>query len=296
MGYDIRPLDIFNSQTKEDISRFLNVVFEQDFSGDELRLKTYTESKAFPSLYMGAYDDDELVGFNCFISHDLIYNGEIVNSYQTCLSSVHPNHQGTIFISLMEEAKKILRQRGAGFIFGWPSRSSHLVYTKGLKFRDDFLGIKFNIPASTLVSGAFFTKWSEEKELSIDDAFLQNDFQLLQLKQQRFGDTIKVIHDENLVWGKIRTRKVGFFTLKYFSVGGMIVSNPYLLRNTFAKLIREHAITWVQVILHHSHTMAHLFKNPIPSRCFEPLIVFDLNVRTSGRTRFNFMEGVKDVY
>jgi len=296
MNYDIRPLDIFDLQTQKDVSRFLNIIFEQDFSRDELQLKTYTKSKAFPSLYMGAYYDDELIGFNCFISHDLIYNGEIVNCYQTCLSSVHPKHRGTIFISLIEEAKKILRQRGAGFIFGWPSRSSHLVYTKSLKFRDDFLGIKVNIPASTLLSRAFFIKWSEEKELSVRDAFLQNDFQLLRLKQQKSGDTIKIIHDENLIWGKIRTRKVGFLNLAYFSVGGMIIANPYLLQNTFAKLIREHAITWVQVILHHSHTMAHLFIKPIPSRRFEPLIVYDLNARTSERTKFNFMDGIKDVY
>jgi len=296
MSYDIRPLDIFDLQTKKDVSQFLNIVFEQDFSRDELQLKTYTKSKAFPSLYMGAYYDDELIGFNCFISHDLIYNGEIVNCYQTCLSSIHPKHRGTIFISLIEEAKKILRQRGAGFIFGWPSRSSHLVYTKSLKFRDDFLGIKVNIPASTVLSRAFFIKWPEEKELSVRDAFLQNDFQLLQLKQQKLGDTIKIIHDENLIWGKVRTRKVGFLNLAYFSVGGMIIANPYLLQNTFAKLIREHAITWVQVILHHSHTMAHLFTKPIPSRRFEPLIVCDLNASTSERTKFNFMDGIKDVY
>jgi len=296
MGYDIHPLDIFDSQTREDTSKFLSLVFEQDFSGDELRLKTYTQSTAFPTLYMGAYYGDELVGFNCFISHDLIYNGEIVNCYQTCLSSVHPNHRGTVFISLMEEAKKILRQRGAGFIFGWPSRTSHLVYTRGLKFRDDWLGFKFNIPASTAVSRTFFAKWSTEDELPVNDVFLQNDFQLLKLKQQKYGEAIKVIYDENLIWGKVRTRKVGLFNLKYFSVGGMIVSNPYLLPSIFAKLIREYSITWVQVILHHSHTTAHLFKNPTLFRCFEPLIVFDLNGKTSERTRFNFMDGIKDVY
>lgn len=298
LDYEIKPVNMSDSVVRSQVAELANLVFSFKCSQDKILLNTDTESSIAPTLYLGAFQGANLIGFSSFISHDLLYNGRIVNCYQVTWGMVRPKQEGKmIFVSLINEAKKLLYERGAGFIFAYPGANSYQILVRLLRFRPSPVA-KVNVPAIRLNAGNYFSSCNEDRSFLFKDSYLQNDGQLIKLKKKEYGDEIQVLGQEyqNLIWGRLRTRKAGPLNLRYFSVGGMIINDPLRMPDLFYQLIKKQSILFVQFIFNHSNRYIRFFRKVETAAQTEPFVVFNLNASTSSETAFNFMAGIKDVF
>jgi len=296
LDYEIKPIDISDLLVRNQIAELASIAFKTKYSQDKILLNTDTSSSVAPTLYLGAFHGKDLIGFTCFMSHDLLYNAKIVNCYQVVWAMVHPKQEGKmIFPGLVNNAKKLLHERGAGFIFAYPSANTYQIMVKLLRFRPEPI-VNVNVPAIRLIAGNYFSQWNEDKASLFKDAYLQNDEQLIKLKKREYGDEIKVVDQDcqNLIWGRIKVLKAGPLNLRYFSVGGLVINDPLRMPDLFYKLIKQQRILLARFLFNQSSRYARLFRKV--KTAAGSFIIFDLNTTTSSKTAFNFMHGIRDTF
>ena len=93
MDYTVEEIDIRDAANLSQIRSLLSETFGADVSENKLELSTTTNSPK-PSLYVAAIHDDEVIGFNAFISHDMVADGQPINCYQSCWTATSPAHRG----------------------------------------------------------------------------------------------------------------------------------------------------------------------------------------------------------
>jgi hypothetical protein len=294
--YTIKEIDISNNLMKMEASQLLNKVFNLNMHADYIYLNTYIQGSKNKSLYLGAFINGELVGFNAYISHDFICNNELVNCFQACWSATSPQHRNKgIYYNLRETAKYLLKEKGAAFIFCYPNQNTKNILLNSLGFKVIGTLYIINILNLRFLIDSLFNKWRESYNLLMKDSYFQNDYQLIQLKKQQYGDDIKIISDnENMVWGKIHYKKRYGLRIKYFEVGGMIVNNPHGFKCFVEKLMADCKVTFIQFAIHSSSCFRKLFKKyKIYNE--EPLMIYELNGKHLEK-RFNLFSGVRDTF
>lgn len=131
-----------------------------------------------------------------------------------------------------------------------------------------------------------------------ENAILQNDEQLIKLKQQEFGDEIKIITvDKSRIWGKIISSKKFGVDVKFFSVGGIELWNSLDLEILIKRIFSTYkGLFYIQFTFPFNHSYAPLFKRLGPAQT-NNLLIYDLNFNTAQENlKFNLMSGVKDVF
>lgn len=296
-GYVIEELDPADPRATDEMTRVINAAFGSAVEWDHVRAMADSQSLVAPTLYLGARCGGELVGLTLFISHDLLYNGEIVSAFQVstaCTVAAHQNRR--VFFSICERAKELLKARGADLLFTFPL-VTRPIFLGPLGFRDGGGYVKLNIKAVPGLFHRCFRPVRDDEALLLEDVYCQNDRQLVRLRQQVSGREIVVFAaDGNVVWGKVARRTVAGLPVRLFSVGGLVVNYPHRLRRFIADLIRAHHVQVVQVVAHQSAPILTLFRGWRAAPAVDALAVFDLNRRTALGDRFNFMIGLKDDY
>ena len=297
MEYDLRVLDIRDDETNKKIIALQRLTFGDSIGIEKLRLNTFTNKEK--TLYLGAFKNNELAGFNGFIAHELHHQNKIIDAYQSCWSATHPEHRGKgIFYRIVNEAKQILKERNGGFIFGFPNANSHPIFIKKLGF--------YEIPLQKIQVPTFVPKlWKSLLLQPIEsnyvhpnyDCFIASETQLIELKKQEYGEDIKVYSSyNNSIWGKKRNKTKAGINIPYFSIGGIIVNKPHLLSIVFEQMIRAENVAYIEMIGPSTNSFFNLFKSRRDAPLTEPLIIFDLNIATSKESNFNFLNGIKDVF
>lgn len=299
-SYKIAEVDINQPEIIRQVNKLLGDVFMESKEAlplNKLMLNTQTDSK-HKSLYLAAIENDEIIGFNGFISHDLILNGQLINCYQSCWTATSDQHRGKkIFPNLINAAKNILKENGAAFIFGFPNQNSGPIFLEKLKFNETPF-VKSNIYNVPFFGNFFLNKINKDIKQLHQDAILQNDDQLIKLKQQEFGEDIKILTvGKSRIWGKIiKVKKFGI-NINFFSVGGIELSNSLDLENLIKKVfLTFKRLAYIQFAFPISHSYVPLFKRLGPAQT-NSLIIYDLNLNTNQENlKFNLMSGIKDVF
>lgn len=297
MEYEIRELNLGQPETNQQVSNLLRLTFSESITSEKLKLNTSTSKGK--SLYIGAFKDNELAGFNAFIQHDLYLNNVLIEAYQSCWSATHPQHRGKgIFYSIINEAKVLLKKREAGFIFGFPNANSHPIFIKKLGFKEvPLVKVQAPVIGFSIAFNFLLKRISATQNFNYSACILCSEPQQIELKRQEFGNDIKVFSSyNNSLWGKKRVKHVKGFKLNYFSVGGLIVNKPHLLYHVFHEMLRTEKVHYVEIIGASSNSYFNFFKNVKAAPLTEPLIVFDLNFCTDATTKFNLFTGIKDVF
>src|SRR5262245_60328242 len=126
MGYEIREIDIRNTDDQEEIVRLVDESYNRKINETDVLLNTFLERSGPKSIYLGAFSGEQLVGFNAFLAHRLIFKGRWVDAYQSCWTCTSPAFRGQrIFFNIMEKAKELLKHRNAAFLFGFPNENSY---------------------------------------------------------------------------------------------------------------------------------------------------------------------------
>ena len=294
--YEIRPIDPHDDKLMDAVARLQMEVFPISVTKDSLRNNTLSRNGT--TLYLGAFDGNELAAFNAFIGYSMHYNEQTIIAHQSCWTATAMSHRGKgLFQLLINSAKDFLKQQGSGFIFGFPNVNSYPIFTQKLGFREMPLRRAF-IPTaafSRLLINRSVIMFPKNKLFDFRNCYLPYDAELIELKKNQSGD-IKVFGaDNNIVWGKILVKQVKGIAINYFSVGGITVNKPNLLREVFYEIIKRAKANYIEIVGMENNTAMNFFRYKYAASKTEPLIIFDLNHDTSS-SNFNFYIGIKDVY
>ena len=297
MDYKIIDIDIEDVSISTRLNELLGQVFGNTSDAlphDKLKNNTTTKGSN-KSLYLAAIENEEIIGFTAFISHTLFLNNQSINCYQICWVATHSEHRGKkTFQNLVEEAKKILQDRGAGFIFGFPNNMSQPIFLHKLGFKE-IPSLKLNIPNSVFLKNLFFNKNIDGASKLNSNSILQNEKELYELKKIEYGSHLIESHlNGSKIWGTIRHKILKGIKISYFDIGGIEIQNMADISVLFQKISNSNKFSFFQIVSTENNSYNQIFKRLKPARTND-LIVFDLNLDTTS-LNFNFFGGIKDVW
>jgi len=296
VDYQIKPIDISKKDELRKVNFLLRATFGDDIADDKLAKTTKTNSSQ-DSLYLAAIKDGEVIGFNAFISHDLILNGSLINCYQSCWIATVEAHRGSrVFQNLSNTAKEMLSERDAAFIFCFPNENSRPIFIQKLGFRE-VPSLKWQVPNIPIVRDRYVNRLKTGATALTRNVIFQNGRQLIDLKRNIYnGELLLLESGKSYLWGVRRNRKKLGVNMQYFEIGGMFIDDPTDLGHLFDGLRKKiEKVSYFQLTTSVGSPYNQFFNNLKPAQTND-LIVFDLKLCTTGDLRFNFFGGVKDVF
>ncbi len=296
MEYQIKQVDIADAQVLSKVNALLRRTFNADINDGKLAATTQA-CGSFESLYLAAYDHDEVIGFNAFISHDLILNGSLINCYQSCWIATSLEHCGKgVFQSMANTATEILSGRNAAFIFCFPNRNSRPILIGKLGFRE-IPSLKWQVPNIPFIRDLHVNEVECNMPDLSENVIFQNGKQLVDLKRRIYGDELVYLEfGESFIWGVRREVKKYRVNLQYFEIGGVFLIEASHMKKLFRRLYQQiRNIDYFQLTTSVGSPFNKFFRRLRPANTND-LIVFDLNLNTRKDLRFNFFGGVKDVF
>ena len=296
MSYEIKPVALDDPELSEQIVELLRSAFGGQVDLASLKRNT-TTGAAQPSLYLAAIEDGEVIGFNAFISHELLFEVRTISCFQSCWTATSPAHRGKrIFQAIIKAAHDILKDRGAAFVFGFPNDSSYPLFTKKLGYRE-IPSLKWQMLHIPGLRGSWFSTDRQPDDSWKRNAIDQNDVQLIGWKRKDIGaDVLVATYENSLAWGVRRVGKRRGFPIAYLDVGGISLGDSGHLSLVLVALRSMAKPTlYTQMVTVEGNGLNSLLGRvgPAETNC---LIVFDLNLDTSSGVRFNFFAGIRDVY
>jgi hypothetical protein len=297
MSYTIEPVDISDPLIDGQLIHLIKEAFgmEQPMPPGHLYRNTVTPAASQKTLFLAAKEDGKIIGCNGFMATDFRYNGSVFTCYQSCWSATHPAHQGRkIFVNIINDAKQILKDRNAGFIYGVANNNSHPIFIKKLGFKE-VPAVMTKIPNLPLLRNSFFNPTSSDIDQYTNNSFLPVEEQIIDLKRAISGDeVIKISEGQSFVWGKIRAKQLaGGLKLKYFYVGGMELRKPEHFKMLVKQICTKHHIHYIQVVSCQANLYRSLLKGWKPAQ-INGFIFFELNSGTIEHA--NLFYGAIDVF
>lgn len=292
MSYTFKSADINDPQIDITIRNLIKATYNSIDLFPEKFLASNVQSNASkPSIFLVAEKNGEVVGCNAFIANDFLLDGKEYNCYQSCWSVTHPNHQGKgVFSGLVNEAKKILKADGAGFIYGIANNKSNPIITKRLGFVETPSQV-LRIPNISFVWRSYFTK----KELQNNSAACCiNEKQVMEHKLNQYPAAIKMIkYNDSWLWGKLTEKKKYGINWPVFYVGGIELTDKNDLKELVSKIFKLHKVSFVQFFSCKTNTFNDLMKGWKKPN-MNGFIFFNLNMPAF--KHFNCMLGAIDIF
>lgn len=292
MSYTIKTADINDPEIDFAIRNLIKAAYNSVDLFPEKFLASNIQSNASRSgIFLVAEENGKIMGCNAFMANDFILNGKEYVGYQSCWSVTDPNHQGKgVFSSLINEAKKILKAEGAGFIYGIANNQSNPIITKRLGFIETPSQI-LRIPNIPFIRQFYFTK----KELqNNNDACFINEKQVMEHKLMQSPTDIKTINCNNSwLWGKLVCKKKYGIKWPVFFVGGVQLADEKDLKILVSDIFKLHNVSFVQFFSCKTNTFNGLMKGWKKPN-MNGFIFFNLNMPEF--KHFNCMLGAIDIF
>lgn len=292
MNYSIKIADLSQPGVNLALRNLVKSAYNNAALIPEKFLTANIESHASKkSFFLVAEESGNIIGCNAFIANDFILNGLSYTGYQSCWSVTHPDHEGKqVFSSLINEAKKILKAEGAGFLYGIANNKSNPIITKKLGFAET-AALRLRIPNIPLFRNLYIAKICTP---NIDQACCISEAQVLERKMNQFPETIKVFRcGESWLWGKaIRKKKYGI-RWPVFYVGGVHIATANGVKDLLAQVFKSQRIAFVQLLSCSTNSF-----NPMLKGWKRPdmngFIFYNLNMPDF--RHFNLMIGAMDIF
>lgn len=242
------------------------------------------------SFFLVAETDGKIIGCNGFLANDFTFNGVSYIGYQSCWSATDPHHRGkNIFTSIINEAKKILKEQGAGFLYGIANDVSNPIFKTKLDFAETD-AVVLRIPNIPVYKYFYFTGKLQQNENTCS----VNEEQVKSNKERQYPLEVKVIaYNNSWLWGKLVCIKKFGLKLTVFYVGGVCLSDekdlPYLVSGVF-KLKR---VLFIQFFSCNTNTFNTLMKGWKKPK-MNGFIFYNLNMPPV--EHFNLMIGLIDIF
>lgn len=297
ISYEIREINLDDDIISNEISLLLGDAYDCASIPIKSVIRNTKTNSAKPSLYLAAILENKVIGFNAFISHELYLNKTVITCYQSCWTATSSEHRGKkVFQNLILTAHDILKERGAAFVFGFPNDNSYPLFTKKLKYRE-IPSLKWQMPNILGIRWSWYNPHPKSLEYLKQDAVLQNDPQLVDLKFKELGDNlVKAEFEGSLVWGVRRLTVRKGISVPYFDIGGFdLVHSSHLPR--LINLLRHSTnfVAYFQLVTVANNSFNGLLRR-VETSTSNCLIVYDLNLETSKGIDLNFFAGLRDVF
>lgn len=293
-GYSIQPIPSTSREKIEEVASLQASVFKRACPVDFF-LKNTAPQSTEETLYLGAFEGDELVGFIAFMSHDFLLDGEPVLAYQIGWCATHPEHRKKgIFSNLIQQAKIVLEERGGAFLFGFPNQNSRPIFIKWLGFVEYPLH-RIYFPSNPLLGRLFLREAETQKPWDTRGVWQQNNRELFRVKDATEPGKYHLIEcGHDFVWGHYDEVELRGLTLDVFCVGGCTLNNPHRLKELFfGGSIKAPLIRW---IVHPKNPVQRFFWSIVPGFHTEPFIVYNLQREITALDPFCVSVGLKDAF
>lgn len=290
----IKEVDFSNAPVLEKITELISLAFKQDRPEiDFLKKNIYCKESSLPSMFLVAFDGEDLVGCNAFIANDFCINKEFISCFQSCWSATHPQYQGQgIFIAIQEEAKIILAKRGGSFIYGLPNDASHPIFVKKLNFFEAEC-LFTRIPNIPIVRNLWINKYfviDKGNALAIE----ANEQQISKFKKYLNRNIVEMQAGNSYAWGKIEIRKKLNLNIKVFTLGGIKI-NASKDFTTILNEIYSLDCHFIEILSCKSNEHNNFFKHWRRSPSYR-FIFFNLQNDQNNFQNINLMKGISDTF
>ena len=292
MNYIIKIADINNPQTDFAVRNLIKSAYNAvDLFPEKFLASNINSGASRCSIFLVAEENEKIIGCNAFMANDFMLDGKEYVGYQSCWSVTHPLHQGKgIFSSLINEAKKILREDGAAFIYGIANDKSNPIITKKLGFAET-PAQALRIPDIPFIRKFYFTGKALQNNT---DACLINEIQVMEHKLKQYPANVKTItHNTSWLWGKqVYKKKYGIKWLVFY-VGGVELADEKDLKVLVSKIFALHKVSFVQFFSCKTNTVNGLMRGWRKPN-MNGFIYFNLSMPEF--KHFNCMLGAIDIF
>ena len=290
----VREVDIDHTSHEKEIIELIRLAFgNQIIAKGYLKKNIQTKSSSQPSIFLCAFENNEMIACNAFIAHDFLFKKKLSVCYQSCWSATHPKHQGKgAFVKIQEEAKKILKEKGALLIYGLPNSISRPIFKKKLHFSEHDALIT-RIPNFPFIRNLWLRKGAKKK-YSYQDTLISQENQVIELKRNLNPEIIEIKINSSLVWGKISSREKTGYRWNVFCVGGIDIKSDEDFLPLIKKIFQQkcHFIEIISCSLNGNNNKFRFWKNLEKNK----FIFFFLNEDQSSFKNFNLMSGIADTF
>lgn len=292
MEYTIEKIDITNRNTELEIRQVIKAAFKSPhLLPENYLIKNIQSNASMPSFFLAAREKGEVIGCNAFLANDFVLNNKPYVGFQSCWSATHPDHQGKkVFMNMINEGKRILKDTGAGFLYGIANDNSNPIFIKKLGFIETpavYVRI-LNIP---FLKDSYFNKTT----INANNSLIINEEQVEAYKRTQYPANTKIIrHKNSWVWGKIINKAKFGINIRAFYVGGIHISEENDFKYLINNLFKTHKVFAVQLTSCKSNSFNKLLKNWKPSIHMNGFIFFNLNMPDF--EHLNLMIGAIDVF
>ncbi len=290
----IKQIEFNDSELLESLTELISLSFQQDkIHVEYLKKNIFCEESSLSSLVLGAFEEKKLVGCNAFIANDFNLNGREISCFQSCWSATHPNFQGRgIFISIQNEAKKILSDLGAMLIYGLPNDQSLPIFISKLDFYESEC-IFTRIPNIPLLRKAWI-KYASSFDSINSNVLITKEKQISKFKSITNSKITEINIGRSYAWGKFEIRKKFNINIKVFNVGGMSIHDE----NEFREIINQLFLLdchFIEIYSCKSNQNNKFFRNWKISPIHR-FIFFNLDDSAKDIDHFNLMMGISDTF
>lgn len=251
MSYNIEPINIKDPIVDNQIRNLIKEAFKTEHTLPEgyIYKNTYTDKSSKESVFLAAIEDGQIIGCNGFMSTDFIYNQSKQSCYQSCWSATHPKHQGRkIFVNIINEGKRFLKEAGGGFIYGVPNNNSHPIFIKKLGFKE-IPSLLIQIPNIPFLKNSYFNRQINKGDINAS-TFRPVESQIVDLKKKMNEESILEIYkNKSYLWGKRKIKKTKFgISLNYFYLGGMELHNQTDFYEMIEQIFDQLNVHYIQIV------------------------------------------------
>lgn len=289
--YSIQRVDL-ESAWQEQIGKLVAEAFGSSQSPQEcleaIRLTTETDGAA-KSAYFAAIEGENVIGFNAFIAHELVFHDEPLLAFQSCWTATSSAHRGKrVFQNIILRAHDALAEEGASFMIGWPNLNSEPLFVHKLKYHREG-SVKRNIPGP-------LAEWFIGEAAMSTRGISQNDEQLIALKVRKYGDKLFIVREDcGVLWGVLTLKATKFGRLPYFSLGGVHWDRPCTARSLVRAMRKKlPPVAYWQIVSEARNSLNPALGKFFPSST-NPLIWYPLK-SSAPNAPFDFFAGMRDVY
>ena len=290
--YTIERVDIHDEKIESAIRELIMSSFPSQVFLPPGHLARNIDSNASqPGFFLVAREKGKIIGCNGFLANDFELNGRSFVGYQSCWTATEPAHRRKgIFQALINEAKNILKDDGAGFIYGMANEESVPIMTGKLGFTEipALVARIFRIP--------FYRKlFLRKRKFNKINTCTINEKQVMDHKRmQSPPEVLSFSHGESWIWGKlVKKRKLGIL-ISVFYIGGILLTREEDLPFLLDEIFRSTPVFVIQLISCQTNSVNGLIRGWKQRKKIRGFIFYNLNMPAF--QHFDLMFGAIDVF
>ena len=194
----------------------------------------------------------------------------------------------------MIEAESNLASINSKFIFGFPNNVSAPIFTNKLNYVKTFFNVDvFNLTFMKL-NKILWKLVSKNKDMESYYSCRYDNLKLWQMRQSKEGQIYENSIGTSRLWGKLRTKKFSFFTLRFLEIGGYESNSLLEIQNLVINSMKENNLNYAVQLSSIDNKLSKLRQCKIKYN--HPFIFKSISDESDLLSSIYFSGGIRDVF